>query len=165
MGQRPTHGGSTEHETESRSRRRILQAGAAALGTWGLTSVVSADGRERECEQLMPDLAVVNLTDSPTTASVGLSSPEESGVRTQQQPELGPGETRTIDSLGDAIGPASVQVSADGASAAISNLSEIENERFRKGYEVLLTDDGPKVERQHLDLHPEKYREMLRGCA
>lgn len=146
------------------SRRRLLRASTTTIGGLGIASTASAHEGSEPCEQVVPDLAIVNRDDRPRTVSVSTDDGRETRTRSHRRIRIDPGATRTIDRLSAPVDGGRVRVAADEDEPAVRGLSELLPDTFRHGIRITIDSGETHAETQHADLPPMEYDRLLARC-
>lgn len=145
-------------------RRRLMQASAAVVGT-ALAGHASAGGADEDCEQVLPDVSVVNADDRPRTVDLAVDRGPGTTALRQSRERLEPGARREIESVGSAVQGRRLTATVDGYGEIAQELSSLGPERFRQGVSVRIGPEETTVETLHVDLPPELYARYRRRCG
>ncbi|QLG50009.1 hypothetical protein [Natrinema halophilum] len=146
------------------SRRRMLQASTTTIGGVGIASNASAHGGSDPCEQVVPDLAIVNRDDQPRSVEVATENDDAAPMHGHRTMRIEPGDTRTIDAISSAVEEDRVHAMVDEDETVVQELAALRPERFRHGIQITIHSGETRVETQHADLPPVEQARMLARC-
>ena len=130
----------------------------------GFAATASADEDARPCEQVIPDLTIVNRDERRRLVSVAVETDREPGPQERRAMRIDAGGRWTIDSLSSTLAGRRVRTAVAGEEV-VRGLDALRPDRYQRGYRLLIDGGELRAERHHVDLSPQASQRLQAGCS